>query len=194
LPVDGQIEFFRTMDTREAQNIAKQGMSALSGHMGDLRQAGSYFTSTRNDQVLVKIKMREGAHNTLFAPQHMAFQETSGAFTPTMHAVIKARGQMKPAKGSAGEGHSAGHFGVKAEERGQAFSFGVGQNFVPTFEPLVEDVVIMRGPGEGKLLWPRPTAGASATPTPAPAVGPGAAPVREIITDAELDAMPVRAS
>lgn len=151
---DMQISIYRTMGVEEADSILRGDFIDLNGHLGDLKQAATYYHQSQdesNAQVILKFTLKPGAHVQLFSPDTIAIQ-TSGKGAGWLHGVISARhpGRMIQ-KASSGEGLLPNYIGVKSEKHGEGFSFGMGEKGAnrlgkEKFSKLLERVDVVIGP------------------------------------------------
>ncbi|MCQ4053558.1 AarF/UbiB family protein [Aeromonas sp. SG16] len=151
---DMQISIYRTMGVEEAESILRGDFIDLNGHLGDLKQAATYYRQSQsesNAQVILKFTLKPGAHVQLFSPDTIAIQN-SGKGAGLLHGVISARhpGQMIQTA-SRGEGLLPNYIGVKSENHGEGFSFGMGEKGAnrlgkEKFSKLLEHVDVLIGP------------------------------------------------
>ncbi|KVD54270.1 hypothetical protein WI86_10305 [Burkholderia ubonensis] len=153
----GKIDMYRTMYLEEANGILAGDLGALRGHMGDLKQAVSYYTGAAANangasQVVLKFTFKPGAHLKLFSPEYVAIQQ-SGKGAGWIHGVTEGRAPLGTTitKASGNEGQATGFIGVKSEARGEGFSFSVKQGDQvgkEKFQSLVDRVTVIRGPDD----------------------------------------------
>ncbi|KVN39169.1 hypothetical protein WJ64_03735 [Burkholderia ubonensis] len=143
----GQIAIYRTMNLDEANGILGGDLRALDGHMGDLKQAASYY-SDGGRQVVMKFTFGPGRHLDLFSPDYLAIAP-SGEGAGWIHGVVQNRAPAGRTieRASINEGRSSGYIGVKSESRGERFSFGVSDRVGrDKLKSLLEGAEVIHGP------------------------------------------------
>ncbi|WP_198388994.1 ParB N-terminal domain-containing protein, partial [Burkholderia ubonensis] len=155
----GQITMYRTMPEDEAKSILSGELHKLKGHMGDLKQAMSYFdtaaeaaeASNNQPKVVMKFTFGPGKHVELFSPENLAVAP-SGEGAALIHGITQHRANKGVAvlEAAGGEGHLAGYIGVKSENRGEGISFtiGKGEDHVASdkLKSLLESAEVIHGP------------------------------------------------
>ena len=89
----GDIFTYRTMYLKEAEAILDGNILALRGHLGDLKQAYTYYDVTKNGylngKMILRFKLSDNANSQLFDSAHMA-TNARGRGTQNIHAYLTA--------------------------------------------------------------------------------------------------------
>jgi hypothetical protein len=102
----------------------------IHGHFGDYDQAKKYYDGNPGQQQkMMKITLKPGAHELLFSPKYMALSP-AGKQHRTIAELPKLNGEPPyPLTKKNGEGFLGGYIGLKAEDKDQnLFSLGIGKN------------------------------------------------------------------
>lgn len=118
----------------------------VSGHLGDLEQAGEYFERGKN-VALVKFNLKPGsAHEKLlFDNEVLSLQDKDK--TALVKKVVETKVEMQTSyyKANPNEGTLAGYIGLKAEH-GDYLSMGIGdaKNSKLLFSTFVKDIEVLQ--------------------------------------------------
>ncbi|MFJ2111566.1 MULTISPECIES: DUF4157 domain-containing protein [unclassified Streptomyces] len=124
-----------------AEKTGDVGILPTKNHLGDYEQAAEYYKKP-DSQVMVEFTLKEGAHQRLFDPDHMAVAGASGTpYHMRSHFESENGGKRSFQEGSGAEGGLPGYVGVKQEKKGP-FSLSLGDNDATRllFQLFVEDV------------------------------------------------------
>jgi hypothetical protein len=106
------------------------GTYTLGGHFGDYEQAEKYYKGNQGQQqTMLKITLKPGAHELLFSPKYMALSPTG-----KQHRTIAELSKLEnkgpyPLTKNNGEGTLGGYIGLKPEgDSGFSLGFTEGNN------------------------------------------------------------------
>jgi hypothetical protein len=124
------LKIYRTMKEVNWKRLEAKDNTALTGHLGDFKQAHRYLhRRSPEPKVLVEFTLKRGAERALFSPSTMAFPNVPGPLkVPNiMQETLKAEGAKGSfALASPNEGLAEGKVGIKSEGGESGFSFGIG--------------------------------------------------------------------